>query len=147
MQHRAGGFAQVHDERRNRRFRAPIVAVSTIPTGLPRTGIWALGAIVLLVAATACSGGGSSKAAAPAERHLVYVGGELAATESETTANADIWIADPTGAHARRLTKGFVGLLPAGRPTGAVQPKGKGLFLVPSDGKHTKRLTSARNLR
>ena len=121
--------------------------MSTIPTGLSRTGIWALGAIVLLVAATACSGGGSSKAAAPAERHLVYVGGELAATESETTANADIWIADPTGAHARRLTKGFVGLVsPDGRFV-AVQRKGKGIFVVSSDGKQTRRLTSARNLR
>jgi hypothetical protein len=122
--------------------------VSTIPTGLSRTGIGALWAIVLLMAATACSGdGGSSKAAAPAERHLVYVGGELAATESETAANADIWIADPSGAHPRNLTKGFVGLISPDGRTVAVQRKNEGIFLVSSDGKHTKRLTSARNLR
>jgi hypothetical protein len=100
------------------------------------------------MAATACSGGGgSSKAAAPAERHLVYVGGELAATESETAANADIWIADPTGAHARRLTKGFVGLLSPDGRTVAVQRTGKGIFLVSSDDKQTRRLTAAPNLR
>jgi hypothetical protein len=103
--------------------------------------------MALLVAATACSGSGSSKPAAPAERHLVYVAGEPEATADETAAKASVWIADQNGAHARRLTKGFVGLLsPDGRSI-AVQRKGQGIFLVSSDGKQSSRLTASPKLR
>ena len=122
--------------------------MSTISTGLSRCGIGVLGAIALMVAATACSsGGGSSKPAAPAERHLVYVAGEPEATPDATAAKASVWIADQNGAHARRLTKGFVGLLsPDGRSV-AVQRKGQGIFLVSSDGKQSRRLTASHRLR
>lgn len=103
--------------------------------------------MALLVAATACSGGGSSKPAAPGERHLVYVAGEPEATADATAAKASVWIADQNGAHARRLTKGFVGLLsPDGRSV-AVQRKGQGIFLVSSDGKQSSRLTTSAKLR
>lgn len=122
--------------------------MSTISTGLSRCGIGVLGAIALLVAATACSSsGGGSKAAAPAERHLVYVAGEPEATPDATAAKASVWIADQNGAHARRLTKGFVGLLsPDGRSV-AVQRKGQGIFLISSDGKQSRRLTASPRLR
>ena len=125
--------------------------MSTIFLGLSKSGIGVLGAMALLVAATACSGGGggdgSSKAAAPLERHLTYVGGELQATENQTSANASVWIADPDGSHARKLTKGFIGLLSADGRSVAVQRQGQGIFLVSSDGKQTRRLTAARELR
>jgi Tol biopolymer transport system component len=121
--------------------------VSTIPTGLSKTGIGVLAAVAVLTAATACSGGGSSKPAAPAERHLIYIGGEPEATASATAAKAEVWIADPNGAHPRKLTKGFVGLIsPDGRNV-AVQRQGKGIFVVSSDGQRTKRLTAAPQLR
>jgi Tol biopolymer transport system component len=102
--------------------------------------------MALLVAATACSGGGgeSSKAAAPAERHLTYVGGELEATENQTAANASVWIADADGSHPRKLTKGFIGMLSPDGRTVAVQRQGQGIFLVSSDGKQTRRLTAAK---
>ena len=127
----------------------PIVAVSTILPGLSKSGIGVLGAMALLVAATACSGGGggSSKAAAPAERHLTYIGGELQATEDQTSANASVWIADANGSHPRKLTKGFIGVLSPDGRTVAVQRQGQGIFLVSSDGKQTRRLTAARQLR
>jgi DNA-binding beta-propeller fold protein YncE len=105
--------------------------------------------MTLLVAATACSGGGggSSKATAPAERHLTFVGGELQATESQTSANASVWIADPDGSHAKKLTKGFIGLLSPDGLTVAVQRQGQGIFLVSSDGKQTRRLTAEPKVR
>ena len=122
--------------------------MSTIFLGLSKSGIGVLGAMALLVAATACSGGGgSSNAAAPAERHLTYVGGELAATESQTSANASVWIADPDGSHPKKLTKGFIALLSPDGRTVAVQRQGQGIYLVSSDGKQTRRLTAARQLR
>src|ERR1044072_2798772 len=130
-----------------------IVAVSTIFPGLSRSWICGLGAIALLVAASACSGGGggddhqSWNQAAPAERPLTFVGGELEATERQTEAKSSVWIADPNGAHARKLTNGFVGLLSPDGKTGAVQRLGKGIFLVSSDGKETKELTAAPQLR
>ena len=115
---------------------------------MSKTGIGALAAGLLLVAATGCGGsGGTAKVAAPAERHLVYVGGEPAATERETTANASVWIADPSGGHAKRLTKGFVGLLSPDGRTVAVQRRDQGIFLVSSDGKKMRRLTAAPRLR
>ena len=120
--------------------------MSTILHGLSKSGIGVLGAMALLVAATACSGG-SSKAAAPAERHLTYVGGELAATESQTSANASVWIADPDGSHPKKLTKGFIGLLSPDGRTVAVQRQSQGIFLVSSNGKQTRRLTAAPQLR
>lgn len=129
-----------------------IVAVSTIFTGLSRRWICGVGAMALLVAATACSGGGKgddggSKRAAPAERHLTFVGGALEATERQTEAKSSVWIADPNGAHARKLTSGFVGLLSPDGKTVAVQRLGKGIFLVSSGGKETKQLTAAPQLR
>src|SRR5690349_11511442 len=131
-----------------------IVAVSTIFTGLSRSWICGVGAmaLLLLAAATACSGGGngdnqSAKRAAPAERHLTFVGGALEATQRKTEAKSSVWIADPDGAHARKLTSGFVGLLSPDGKTVAVQRLGKGIFLVSSDGKETKQLTAAPQLR
>jgi hypothetical protein len=113
-----------------------------------RTGIGVLAAGALLLAATACSGGGgSSKPAAPAERHLVYVAGEPEATENATAAKASVWIADPNGAHPRKLAKGFVAVLSPDGRTVAVQRQGKGIFLVSSDGKQVKRLTASPGLR
>ncbi len=108
--------------------------------------------MALLVAATACSGSGgsddkTSTPAAPAERHLTFVGGELEATERQTEAKSSVWIADPNGANARKLTNGFVGLLSPDGKTVAVQRLGKGIFLVSSDGKETKELTAAPQLR
>jgi dipeptidyl aminopeptidase/acylaminoacyl peptidase len=106
--------------------------------------------MALLVAATACSGSGDDKTstpAAPAERHLTFVGGELEATERKTEAKSSVWIADPSGAHARKLTNGFLGLLSPDGKTVAVQRLGKGIFLVSSDGKETKQLTAAPQLR
>jgi len=114
--------------------------VSTIPTGLSRIGIAALAGGALL-AATACSGGssGEAKTAQPAERHLVYIAGD-------STKNASVVIADPKGQNAHHLTTGFVALLSPDGKTVAVQRKGKGIFLVSSDGSKTSRLT-ARPLR
>jgi DNA-binding beta-propeller fold protein YncE len=107
--------------------------------------------MALLAAATACSGGGggsdSAKPPAPAERHLTYVGGELEATESATAKKASVWIADPDGSHPKKLSKGFLGVLSPDGRTVAVQRLGQGIFLVSSDGKQTKRLTPAPNLR
>ncbi|HZE28677.1 MAG TPA: hypothetical protein VE055_01160, partial [Gaiellaceae bacterium] len=117
---------------------------------MSRSWIGGFGAVALLVAAAACSGGGgdkSSKAAAPAERHLTFVGGELEASESQTAAKASVWIANPDGSNARKLTSGFVGLLSPDGRTVAVQRQGEGIFLVSSDGKRTKRLTAATQLR
>jgi hypothetical protein len=115
--------------------------VSTISTGLSRIGIAALAGGALLLAATACSGGGSgqAKTAQPAERHLVYIAGD-------STKNASVMIADPNGQNAQHLTTGFVALLSPDGKTVAVQRKGKGIFLVSSDGTKTRRLT-ARPLR
>jgi hypothetical protein len=125
--------------------------VSTILPGLARSWICGLGVIALLVAATACSGGGgkdeTAKPATPAERHLTFVGGELEATERQTEAKANIWIADPDGSHARKLTNGYLGLLSPDGRTVAVERLDQGIFLVSSDGKQTKRLTAARQLR
>jgi hypothetical protein len=113
-----------------------------------RTGIGVAAAGVLLLAATACSGGGGgSKAAAPAERHLVYVAGPPQASERATAAGASVWIADPSGAHPRKLAKGFVGVLSPDGRTVAVQRQGKGIFVVSSDGKQVKRLTASPGLR
>ena len=105
--------------------------------------------MALLVTATACSGGGneSSKPAAPAERHLTWVGGELEATEQQTAAKASVWIANADGSSARKLTKGFIGLLSPDGRTVAVQRQGQGIFLVSSDGKQTRRLTATPTLR
>ena len=115
--------------------------MSTISTGLSRIGIAALAGGALLLAATACSGGGSgqAKTAEPAERHLVYIAGD-------STKNASVMIADPNGQNAQHLTSGFVALLSPDGKTVAVQRKGKGIFLVSSDGTKTRRLT-ARPLR
>jgi hypothetical protein len=115
--------------------------VSTISTGLSRTGIAAFAGGALLLAATACSGGGTSdaKTAQPAERHLVYIAGD-------STKNASVVIADPNGRNAHHLTTGFVALLSPDGKTVAVQRKGKGIFLISSNGAKTSRLT-ARPLR
>jgi hypothetical protein len=121
--------------------------VSTISTGLAKTGIWLLAVGVLVLAATACSGGGGSKVSAPAERHLVYVAGPPEASESATAAKASVWIADPNGAHPRRLTKGFVGLLSPDGRTVAVERQGQGIYVVSTDGKQTRRLTASADLR
>lgn len=119
--------------------------------GLSRSRICGLGAIALVMAATACSGSGgddkTSTPATPAERHLTFIGGELEATERQTEAKSSVWIADPSGAHARKLTNGFLGLLSPDGKTVAVQRLGKGIFLVSSDGKQTKQLTAAPQLR
>jgi hypothetical protein len=109
--------------------------VSTISTGLSRIGIAALAGGTLLLSATACSsGGGEAKTAQPAERHLVYIAGD-------STKNASVVIADPNGQNAQHLTSGFVALLSPDGKTVAVQRKGKGIFLVSSDGTKTRRLT------
>jgi Tol biopolymer transport system component len=111
--------------------------VSTILTGLSRIGIAALAGGALLLAATACSGGdsGEAKPVKPAERHLVYIGGE-------GVENANVMIAGPNGQNAHRLTSGFVALLSPDGKTVAVQRKGQGIFLVSSDGTKTRRLTA-----
>lgn len=91
-----------------------------------------VGAAVLLLVGAGCGGGG--KTATPAERHLVYVRGA-------GVSSASIWIADVSGAHSRRLARGFVGILsPDGRIV-AVARRDEGIFLVSSDGKRERRLT------
>jgi dipeptidyl aminopeptidase/acylaminoacyl peptidase len=137
MQDGSCGFAQVHDERRNRRFRTSIVAACDHWDGVARTGIWAaLAGILLLVLTSGC--GGSKKAAAPAERHLVYVKGDGISTPH-------VWIAKPDGSGAHVLTTGSLGILSPDGRTVAVARRKKGIFLVPTSGGAGHRLTS-RNL-
>jgi hypothetical protein len=94
-----------------------------------RNAIYAA-ALVFVVAA--CGGGGT---AAPAERHLVYVRGS-------GVSSASVWIADVSGARSRRLSNGFVGILTPDGRTVAVARRGRGIFLVSSDGKSERRLTT-----
>jgi hypothetical protein len=97
----------------------------------------AAGAAALLLAGVGCAGAGTSDPRT--ERHLVYVRGD-------DLASASVWIADVNGARARRLARGFAGVVsPDGREV-AVARRGKGIFLVSSDGKRERRLT-ARTLR
>jgi hypothetical protein len=91
------------------------------------------GASVLLLLAAGCNGGGGS-AAKPAERHLVYVRGNGVSTPV-------VWIADVTGAHARRLTQGSLGVLSPDGRTVAVSRGGKGIYLISSTGRDLRRLT------
>ena len=101
-------------------------------TGIRATAV--VGMTVLLLAV----GCGGSKTAAPVERHLVYVRGEGVPTPS-------VWIADVHGGHARRLARGYLGVLSPDGRTVAVARR-EGIFLVSSDGKGEQRLT-ARKLR
>lgn len=89
--------------------------------------------ILLLVG----SGCGGSKTATPAERHLVYVKGTGVDVPH-------VWIAKPDGSDAHRLTAGSVGVLSPDGTTVAVARRGKGIFLVPSDGGAARRLTPRR---
>ena len=93
------------------------------------------GAALLLLATAACGGSQAQRA----ERHLVYIRGD-------GIADASVWIADADGGHPRRLARGFAAVLsPDGRSV-AVARRGKGIFLVSSDGRRDRRLT-ARTLR
>jgi dipeptidyl aminopeptidase/acylaminoacyl peptidase len=89
----------------------------------------------LLLATAACGGG----TATPVERHLVYVHASAPAAPS-------VWIGDVNGAHSRRLTSGSVGVLSPDGRTVAVARRGEGVYLVSSDGKRERRL-STRQLR
>lgn len=91
---------------------------------------------MLVLAASGCGGG---KGSSPAERHLVYVKGT-------GLGDATVWIAKPDGSDARKLTSGVAGVLSPDGRTVAVARRGRGIFLVPSRGGHTRRLT-ARTLR
>jgi Tol biopolymer transport system component len=99
-----------------------------------RIGIWAAAACIVLLAASGCGG---SKTATPAERHLVYVKGTGVDVPH-------IWIAKPDGSSAHQLTVGSVGVLSPDGTTVAVARRGKGIFLVPSNGGPARRLTSRR---
>jgi hypothetical protein len=97
--------------------------------------IWAsIGAAALLLVVTACGGGGTAPAK-PAERHLVYVHGTRAA-------NTTVWIANVDGSHSHPLTRGVVGVLSPDGRTVAIQRRGQGVYLVSSDGRRQRRLTS-----
>jgi Tol biopolymer transport system component len=100
-----------------------------------RNAIRATTVVVLLLVAAACGGGG--REAGPVERHLVYVRGDGISA-------ASIWIADVSGAHSRRLAPGDVGVLSPDGRTVAVARRGRGIFLVSSDGKRLRRLTERR---
>jgi hypothetical protein len=89
----------------------------------------------VLLAATACSGG-DNRTTSPAERHLVYVAGQNAASTS-------VWVADVNGAHARRLGRGYAAVLSPDGRTVAIR-KRSGIYLDSSKGTHERRLTPRR---
>jgi len=89
-------------------------------------------ALVALVAAGCSSGGGSDTQ--PSERHLVYVHGD-------GVEQASVWIANVSGEHARRLTRGSLGVLSADGRTVAVSRGSKGIYLISSKGRDLRRLT------
>ena len=84
---------------------------------------------LVLPLAAACGGG-----RAPSERHLVYV-------RETTPANAVIWIADASGRHAQRLTRGHAGIVSPDGRTVAIA-RSDGIYLVSSRGGHERRLTA-----
>jgi hypothetical protein len=100
------------------------------PSGRKNDGVKRATALVVLAFLAAACGGGR----ATAERHLVFVRG----TEP---INATVWIADATGRHARRLTRGYAAVVAPNGHTIAVG-RWDGIHLVSSDGKHERRLTS-----
>ena len=113
-----------------RLHRSPVLRSCrrVMATGIRATAV--VGPTVLLLAV----GCGGSKTAAPVERHLVYVRGEGVPSPS-------VWIADVQGGHARRLARGYLGVLSPDGRTIAVARR-EGIFLVSSDGRSERRLTA-----
>jgi hypothetical protein len=97
-----------------------------------RAAVWT-GAVLL--AATAC-GGGDNRKTSPAERHLVYVAGQNAASTS-------VWVADVNGAHAKRLGRGYAAVLSPDGRTVAIRRR-SGIYLVSTAGTRDRRLTPRR---
>jgi len=100
------------------------------PSGRKNGGVKRATALAVLAFLAAGCGGGR----AAAERHLVFVRG----TEP---INATVWIADATGRHAHRLTRGYAAVVAPDGHTVAVG-RWDGIHLVSSDGKLERRLTS-----
>jgi len=87
-------------------------------------------ALAPALATTACGG------QTTIERHLVFV-------RITAPVRATIWIADADGGHAHRLTRGFSArVAPDGRTIAVARPHG--IYLVDSDGKRERRLSSTK---
>jgi hypothetical protein len=95
-----------------------------------------LGAVVVALTVLVAAGCGREGRAEPQEQHLLFVRGP-------SRAAANVWIADADGAHARRLTRGFAGIL---TPDGRTVAVGRvdGIYLIRSDGSQERRLTPRR---
>ena len=93
-------------------------------------------AIVAVAALLAVAGCGSTHSSAPAQRHLVYLGGEDLST-------ASVFVADDNGAHPRNLGRGSAAVLSPDGRTVAVRRR-DGIYLVSAAGTHERPLTSRR---